>query len=146
MMDFIMVPLVVGIVTLGIYKLFELFACRKERLAMIEKMGGTFDAKMLENKVLFKGNFSNYSPFWTLRIACLLLGVGLGLLVGFLIIQMNYIGYERLVENASNTYNAINRTIGIIYGASVLLFGGFGLLIAFIIEMRYVKKNVPENK
>ena len=32
MMDFIAIPTVIGIITLGIYKLFELFACRKERL------------------------------------------------------------------------------------------------------------------
>ena len=29
-MDFIMVPLIMGIITLGIYKLFELFVCRRE--------------------------------------------------------------------------------------------------------------------
>lgn len=39
MMDFILVPLVVGIITLGIYKLFELFVCKKERIIMIEKLG-----------------------------------------------------------------------------------------------------------
>ena len=36
MMDFITIPLVVGTITLGIYKLFELFVCKKERIAMIE--------------------------------------------------------------------------------------------------------------
>ena len=40
MMDFITIaPLVVGTITLGIYKLFELFVCKKERIAMIEKLG-----------------------------------------------------------------------------------------------------------
>lgn len=29
MMDFIFVPLVVGVVTLGIYKFFELLVCRR---------------------------------------------------------------------------------------------------------------------
>ena len=38
MMDFITIPLVVGTITLGIYKLFELFVCKKERIAMIEKL------------------------------------------------------------------------------------------------------------
>ena len=32
MFNFIIPPLVVGIITLGIYKLFELFVCKKERL------------------------------------------------------------------------------------------------------------------
>lgn len=38
-MDFITAPLIVGIITLGIYKLFELFACRRERITLIEKLG-----------------------------------------------------------------------------------------------------------
>ena len=37
MMDFISVPLVVGIVCAGIYGLFELFVRRRERLAIIER-------------------------------------------------------------------------------------------------------------
>ena len=37
MMDFIMVPTIMAIITLGIYKLFELFVCKKERLMLIEK-------------------------------------------------------------------------------------------------------------
>ena len=32
MLDFIIPPLIVGFITLGIYKLFELFVCKKERL------------------------------------------------------------------------------------------------------------------
>ena len=39
MMDFIMVPAIMAIITVGIYKLFELFVCKKERLMLIEKMG-----------------------------------------------------------------------------------------------------------
>ena len=38
MMDFISVPLVVGIVCAGIYGLFELFVRKRERLAIIEKI------------------------------------------------------------------------------------------------------------
>ena len=36
-MDFITIPLTFGIVTYGIYKLFELFVCKKERLIILEK-------------------------------------------------------------------------------------------------------------
>ena len=48
MMDFIMVPTILAIITLGIYKLFELFVCKKERLTIIEKMGEKFTPDMLE--------------------------------------------------------------------------------------------------
>jgi hypothetical protein len=68
----------------------------------------------------------------------LLLGVGLGLLVGFFIAY--YYGYG--VEPMENHFerSTIQETIGIIYGASTLLFGGLGLLVAFIVEMNYNKK------
>lgn len=39
--------IVVGIITLGIYKLFELFVGKKERLTMIEKLGDKLDPSML---------------------------------------------------------------------------------------------------
>jgi len=134
-MDFIMAPAIVGIITLGIYKLFELFVCRKERLAMIEKIGSTFDASMVRNKFTFPEK--NPPAFRTLKIACLLLGIGLGLLVGFIISQSLGLN-ESLNMNNDNWH--LRDSIGVIYGASVLLFGGLGLLVAFILEMNYAKK------
>ena len=134
-MDFIMAPTIVGIITLGIYKLFELFVCRKERLAMIEKIGSTFDASMVRNKFTFPEK--NPPAFATLKIACLLLGIGLGLLLGFIISQSLGLN-ESLNMNNDNWH--LRDSIGVIYGASVLLFGGLGLLVAFILEMKYTKK------
>ena len=43
MMNFIMVPAIMAIITVGIYKLFELFVCKKERLMIIEKMGDKYE-------------------------------------------------------------------------------------------------------
>ncbi|MGV8093696.1 MAG: hypothetical protein AB2L24_17695 [Mangrovibacterium sp.] len=135
MLDFITIPLVVGTITLGIYKLFELFVCRKERLTMIEKIGSTFDASMVQNKFTFP---EKRSPvFGTLKIACLLLGVGLGLLFGFILSES--LGLNQLLDS-NREYWHLRQTVGIIYGSSVLLFGGVGLLVAFILEMRYSKK------
>jgi hypothetical protein len=134
MLDFIMAPLIVGIVTLGIYKLFELFVCRKERLTMIEKIGSTFDASMVQNKFAFPEK--KLPVFGTLKIACLLLGVGLGLLLGFILSES--LGMNDLPGINDNWH--LKETIGIIYGSSVLLFGGVGLLVAFFLEMKYSKK------
>lgn len=137
MLDFIMIPLIVGIITLGIYKLFELFARRKERLTIIEKMGEKFDPSMIENPFTFSIKTKGDSAFGTLKIACLLLGIGLGLLVGFLIL-INTLGYY-----ASNGDNwQYNQQAGVIYGSTVLLFGGLGLLVAFLIELYHNKKVV----
>ncbi len=135
MMDFISIPLVVGMITLGIYKLVELFVCRKERLTMIEKLGTTFNPSMIANKFSFPEQSG--SKFWTLKIACLLLGVGLGLLVGFFIAQYYYGGQT---INNDNRW-ALREMTGVIYGSSALLFGGLGLLIAFLLEMGYTRKN-----
>ena len=121
-MDFIMVPLIMGIITLGIYKLFELFACRRERMAIIEKLGDKISAAD------WKGKFSlpiyNHYSFSTLKGGCLMLGIGLGLLIGFFICA---------------SANA-RQIVGIVYGSSVLLFGGAGLITAFLIENKMNKK------
>ena len=101
MMDFIMVPTIMAIITLGIYKLFELFVCKKERLLLIEKMGDKFVPDTTYGPKLC----SNFS-FSALKIGCLLAGMGLGLLIG----------------------------------ACVLVFGGIGLIVAFITELKLSKK------
>ena len=51
MLDFIVVPLVVGMITLGIYKFFELIICRRERLNIIEKLDPGELIDYLKNRV-----------------------------------------------------------------------------------------------
>lgn len=138
-MDFITIPLVVGMITLGIYKLFDLFVRKKERLAIIEKIGDKFDSSMIENKFSFPFNFKfeNVGTFGTLKVACLLLGIGLGLLIGFFICNEFIYGHALWLRG-------FQETAGIIYGASTLLFGGLGLLAAFLIEMKYRKDKKAE--
>jgi len=135
MMEFISIPVVVAIITMGIYKLFELIIRKKERLTIIEKMGEKFDPSMIASQFSFEMKSFGKSAFSTLKIACLLLGVGLGLLIGFFI-AINTIGFY--FDNNDNWQ--YNQTVGVIYGASVLLFGGLGLLVAFLIEMKSSKK------
>jgi hypothetical protein len=83
MMEFIFVPLVVWICVSGTYGLFELFARRKERLTIIEKMGDKLDSSLLDGK--FNTINMSFKSFSSLKIGCLLAGLGLGLLVGLLI-------------------------------------------------------------
>jgi len=136
MMDFIMVPTVCGIFVLGFYKLFELFVCKKERLLIIEKMGEKFTPDMLEKKINLSsvGNVS----FSALKFGCLFVGLGLGLLVAYLICTTTLEGYA---EMSSERFNwNLRETISVIYGACVLLFGGAGLLTSFLIELKINKK------
>ena len=135
-MDFIMVPVVCGIFVLGFYKLFELFVCKKERLMIIEKMGEKFTPEMLGNKINLSsvGNAS----FSALKFGCMFVGLGLGLLVAYLICTTTLEGYA---EMSSNRFNGnLRETISVIYGACVLLFGGAGLLTSFLIELKISKK------
>ena len=136
MMNFITAPLVCGIFVLGFYKLFELFVCKKERLLIIEKMGEKFTPDILEHKLSFSsiGKFSSSA----LKFGCLFMGLGLGLLIGYLICSTTLEGYTNMGDVRLN-YN-MRETISIIYGACILLFGGLGLLTAFLIELK-INKN-----
>ena len=125
MMDFIMVPTIMAIITLGIYKLFELFVCKKERLMLIEKMGDKYVPDVACMPKLY-GNFS----FSALKLGCLLVGMGLGLLIGFVICTSAIPGY----------LDKDRETVSLVYGACVLSFGGIGLITAFIAELKLSKK------
>jgi len=133
-MEFIIAPLIVWICVSGLYGLIELYARRGERKAIIEKMGDKLDNSLLEGKFSML-QFSSQS-FSSLKIGCLLAGLGLGLLVGLWISTMllsnsYYTGMERW---------RMDNLTGVAYGASVLLFGGIGLLVSFVIENRMNRK------
>ena len=132
MMDFIMVPAIMAIITVGIYKLFELFVCKKERLMLIEKMGDKYEPDVAS----IPRFHSNYS-FSALKIGCLLLGMGLGLLIGFIICTSSVPGY---LDKNMDDWRVYRETVSLVYGACVLVFGGIGLVAAFITELKLSKK------
>lgn len=128
MLDFIMVPAVVGIITLGIYKLFELFVRKKERLIIIDKIGDKLTPDILNGKIDFSTNIPKFS-FSALKFGCLFMGLGIGMLVAFAV----HYNFADFVESSYQIKSAI-------YGSCVLLFGGLGLIIAFIIELKISNK------
>lgn len=133
-MDFITVPLTTGIVFLAFYKVIELFVCRKERMTIIEKIGDKLSTSSLTNELELFNYGGLHISFSALKTGCLLIGIGLGMLIGLLIhiyvASMNDLG----------TSIGIRNMIEVAYGAPVLLFGGLGMIVAFIVEMR-VKKS-----
>ena len=133
MMEFISIPAVVGVITYGIYKLFELFVCRRERLNIIDKL--TENTTLSTDKLSLDGYFRPRFSYGALKAGCLLIGIGLGLLIGFLICSLSIPHY---IEN----YNDwdLRKISGIVYGSCVLLFGGIGLITAFLIELKIGKK------
>ncbi|MDE5678242.1 hypothetical protein [Phocaeicola sp.] len=137
MMDFIMVPAIMAIITLGIYKLFELFVCKKERLLIIEKMGEKLLPEMLEHKIkLSLASLPNIS-FSGLKWGCLLLGFGFGMLLAHQICWSTLPGYMQDLSYELRSY------IGLVYGGSILFGGGLGLLVAFVIEL-WIQKRKKE--
>lgn len=140
MMDFISVPIVVGIVFFSIYKLFELFVCRRERLNIIEKFTGSGVMPTL-NKSTLDGYFRQRMSYGALKAGCLLIGVGLGLLIGYVICAASIPNYMEHYKDWN-----FKEIISIVYGSSVLLFGGIGLIAAFILELKIGKKNKETEK
>lgn len=132
-MDFITVPLIVGIVCAGIYGLFELFVRKKERLTIIEKIGDKLDASAFEGKLGLPGYLPRFT-FSALKVGCLLAGIGLGILVAFMITIVFAMGG---LYDDDWFRNDLSETV---YGASVMLFGGIGLIVAFLLEMKLSNK------
>jgi hypothetical protein len=130
MLDFIMVPAIMATIGASCYYVFELFAHRKERLMMIEKMAEltNIDSNFRVNIDFFSKD--NGGVFTALRFALLFCGLGVGLLVGYYFI---YTAAEGTVDRNGRE---------IVLGASVLLFGGLSLLISFLIELYLTRKQI----
>lgn len=138
-MEGLMAVLIMGIFTYGTYAIFELFVRRKERMALIDKMSSGISSDFSKIQLdLFK---KEERRGWTIRIGCLLLGIGLGVgIVAF--IDMNTIPQlsvqEYLSLEGNDKWNIesspVYRTINILYPASAIFFGGLGLIISYFIE------------
>lgn len=135
MMDFISIPVTFGIGAFAFYKLIELFVRKKERLMILEKISQleNVNTENLNLARLFGEGKMFKSQFLSLRIGSLLMGLGLGLLVGFIIVSTSY-------GNISDVSYEMGQTMSVIYGASTLLFGGLGLVIGFLVEIKMKDK------
>ena len=101
-----------------VYKVIELFARRKERMAVIEKLS-------ISNGAIVPPDITKWFPTpepasWGLRLGLLLSGLGLGLALAVI---MDF--------NMKDLPNG-----DMIYFALMLLFGGLGLVTAYIIEQK----------
>jgi hypothetical protein len=142
MNDGLVAIFIVGIIVLGIYKLFELFVKRKERMAIIEKSLDLVNNNELNPSINIPAiNFGTLNlSSGALRIALLLMGVGLGCIIAF-IIQCFLVDYYRGV-NMDDYYirTTVHQTIFVLYFSFIAIFGGLGLLIAYFIESKQSKK------
>lgn len=76
-------------------------------------------------------NYSSGNSFSALKGGALLIGLELGLLIGFIICMNHIPDYLETIKNWE-----YSQVTGIIYGSSILIFGGLGLILAFIIEVK----------
>ncbi|MHC1691175.1 MAG: hypothetical protein AB9833_10135 [Bacteroidales bacterium] len=135
MMEFISIPLTFGIGAYAFYKLIELFVRKKERLLILEKISllENVNTENLNLSRLFGEEKMFKNQFLTLRIGSLLMGLGLGLLIGYIIVQSS-------MGLSSEISYDMRDAMSVIYGASTLLFGGLGLVAGFIVEIRMKKQ------
>lgn len=121
-----------AIVFFTIYKIIEVLTHRKERIIIadkLEQMGNLNDSNLPDRLNQF---FSERKKYTSLRAGSVLLGMGLGFLVGF-IIQYCCFGLD---------YNYVHgQLISVIYMGSILIFGGAALLGSFVIERTMDKNN-----
>lgn len=131
MMDFITIPAVLTVIGYFVYKLFELFVCKKERLYMIEHAK---DVSINGENIQCYNQMGLNLSFSALKWGAFFLGIGLGLLVAYFI-SINTMTFKQLANWEYRQY------VGVIYGGCTLLFGGLGLIMAFIAEIKLKKDN-----
>ncbi len=134
MMEFISIPVTFGIGAYAFYKLVELFARKKERIMIIERLSqiSSTNIENLDISRVFGEGKSFNNKFLSLRIGSLLMGLGFGLLVGV------GIAYGMYGSSNSISYDTM-QSMSVVYGASTLCFGGFGLLLGFVVESKMSK-------
>lgn len=123
MMNDLAPVLVIAIITFGIYKLFDLYVRRNERMAIIEKFSNGSDPRILGSQLdlpLFEKNNTS----WPIRIGLLLVGIGLGTTIAAIV--------DLSIVHNNETYDPIN----VLYPACASIFGGLGLVIAYFIEKK----------
>ena len=134
-MDFISIPVTFGVGAYAFYKVIELFVRKRERLLLIDKLNSLENVNTTNinlSEIFGEGKLIK-NQYLTLRIGSLLVGLGLGLLIGYIIVNTT-------MGNVSDATWMIRETQSVIYGASTLLFGGMGLIAGFIAEIRLKKK------
>ena len=113
-----------------------------------------FVEKLSEIPVENLSGFSGRMPFsrvpelkrpWSfvaLRTGMLLFGIGVGLLVGYFIADINiYTNEDVLLQARHRTYiNMVKESLPVIYGSSVLFFGGLSLVGSFLIEQQVLRQ------
>jgi hypothetical protein len=130
---------VVGFLVLGVYKLVELFARKSERMALIEKLSAIHSDAPLKFPTVYFEN--QQAGLWPIRISLLLVGIGIGCTVAYIVHLIICSSYSVINEGGNLPWDLrVNRLVDMVYFASISMFGGAGLFIAFLIERKEARK------
>lgn len=122
---------IVAIIFVVAYKIIELFVHRKERINLVDKLDFAKETNTDLNQILGGSIITNKATMW----GCLLVGIGLGVLVGYVI--SSSCGLYSSID--SQNMRHLNEQISVIYASSTLIFGGAGLLTSFLIDKKRQK-------
>lgn len=132
---------IVAIFVIGFYKFFELIIKRKERIMMIEKFTPQMTAENFRMPAFNSmPTIQTLNKFTSLRVGCILLGVGIGLVIGIL-----YISQVR-IEGTFMAHWRNREVISTILTSFVLLFGGLSMIVSFVIESYMLKNEKKRNQ
>ena len=128
--------IVVPCVMYFVYKFLEALIRRKERMMLVEKLE-TLQPQSLQIGGAFnsEGLFPN-KRFSALRFGLLLSGIGLGLIVAWVLGMTLYPTINAIRQSASSEYYHFRQVFSMIYLASPAFFGGVGLIISYLIEKK----------
>ena len=112
----ILIPI---LITLGFFAMvFGLrYLVNRERMAMIEK---GMDPGMKRSRSI--------SPFTTLKVGMIILGFGIGMLLAYFL-DAFALPHPEFVNSTA------------VYFGCIGLFGGLGLMVSYVLEMRYRKQH-----
>ena len=135
-----MIPLNCAIIFGCIYKVVELFVHRRERLLLINKLTEI-------SNVDFKGIqlYNSGNKFTALRIGWLMLGIGIGFFLGFLLNLWVTLG-DYVNAGKEGWWQYQDRVAGIVYVACICICGGIGLLLSYRAEYKAEHPEDQEGK
>ncbi len=126
MLNFITVPVTTAIVFFGVYKLFELFVRRKERNIIAQNLTELSSNPLQTVNLAFNSNCGKFTP---IRFAAAAIGLGVGLILGFLLDSVSW---------SSSSLDSYDQST-VFYGGSTLICLGLALVACFIYEQKSTK-------